>query len=109
MKEADWQYVIIWEFHVRAGNEGRFEQIYGPTGEWARFFQSGKGYCGTELNHDLNVARRYVTLDFWTSREAYARFREENLSEYQAIDKRCELLTERETELGTFERISATT
>jgi len=104
--EGDWGYVIIWEFFVRAGNERRFEQVYGPRGEWAEFFRTGTGFVRTELNRDFQVSRRYVTLDFWTSREAYSIFREANLATYTAIDQRCEALTESETELGSFERIS---
>lgn len=107
MNQRDWRFVVIWEFHVRPGNEQRFEQIYGPEGEWARLFKAGEGYCGTELNRDFKVARRYVTLDFWASREAYVRFRQESLARYEAIDQVCESLTERETELGAFERLSA--
>lgn len=84
-----------------------FEQIYGLEGDWTQFFESGDGYCGTELNRDFKVARRYVTLDFWTSREDYVRFRNERQAQYQVIDQRCEQLTERESEIGSFERILA--
>jgi len=105
--DGEWGYVIIWEFYVRAGNEQRFEQVYGPQGEWAEFFKAGTGFVRTDLNRDFKVPRRYVTLDFWTSCEAYSRFREANLAAYKAIDQRCEALTEGETELGRFERISA--
>ena len=27
----------------------QFEDVYGPEGEWARFFRGGCGYIGTEL------------------------------------------------------------
>ena len=104
---ADWGHVIIWEFYARAGGEPRFEEIYGPEGEWAQFFKSGAGYVGTELNRDGKVPQRYVTLDFWTSRAAYVQFREANLAQYRALDQRCEALTEQEKELGCFDRIPA--
>ena len=107
MKQMDWKFVVIWEFHVRPGNEHRFEEIYGSDGEWARLFRSSEGYCGTELNRDFKVSLRYVTLDFWTSRDDYQRFREEHQAEYQVIDQRCEQLTEREIEIGSFERFSS--
>lgn len=104
-KTADWDLVIIWEFYALPGCETRFERVYGPDGEWAQFFKSGLGYIGTELSRDCKVPRRYVTLDFWSSRTAYDKFREANLPEYQVLDQRSEALTERETELGCFERI----
>ena len=31
-------YVIVWEFHVREGQEREFEDVYGPSGEWAHLF-----------------------------------------------------------------------
>jgi heme-degrading monooxygenase HmoA len=100
-----WSYVIIWEFYVRPGMEERFEQVYGPWGDWARLFHEGEGYIATELNRDLKNKKRYVTLDFWTSAEAYEGFRKKYLAEYKAMDEKCGELTEREVELGTFIRI----
>jgi heme-degrading monooxygenase HmoA len=102
---ADWGHVVIWEFHVRQGHEKRFEQVYGPDGEWAQIFKVDSEYLGTELARDYTIPRRYVTLDFWSSRTAYSRFREAKAEEYKAMDQRTEGLTERETELGSFERI----
>jgi heme-degrading monooxygenase HmoA len=101
----DWGHVIIWEFHVRQGHETRFEQVYGPDGEWTQIFKSDAGYLGTELNRDYTNPRRYITLDFWSSRAAYLQFREAKSAEYKAMDDRTEVLAEREVELGSFERI----
>jgi heme-degrading monooxygenase HmoA len=104
-QHADWSYLIIWEFRIRPEAKEHFEQAYGPEGQWARFFKQNKGYIGTELNRDLKDPRRYVTLDFWASREAYTSFRKEHHAEYQAIDRECEELTESEVEVGSLERI----
>src|SRR5207244_1248994 len=79
---VEWRYLIIWEFRVRAGMEALFEEVYGPQGDWARFFARGKGFVRTELNHDLKDSRRYLTLDFWVSREAYENFRRLHAPEY---------------------------
>lgn len=95
-------HVIVWEFQARHGQGAEFERAYGPEGVWARFFRQGEGYLGTELWGDQERAGRYFTVDRWATREAYEKFRTACLDEYQAIDKRCELLTERETHLGSF-------
>ena len=102
-----WRYVVLWEFIVKAGEEARFEAVYGPNGDWARCFQQGSGYLGTELNHDLQGQRRYITMDFWMSKEAYEQFKMQHAAEYEAIDLRCEDLTEQERELGKFERVTS--
>ena len=97
--------VIIWEFRVAAGKRREFEGAYGPLGQWARFFGSTKnnGYIETQLIRDAAIPTRYLTLDFWTSLQAYDRFKKENKAEYEAIDQRCESLTEREREVGRFQ------
>lgn len=99
-------YVILWEFLVKPGREAEFEQIYGTSGDWARFFAKSPGYIGTELIRDIRQEGRYVTIDSWLSQADYASFREENPDEYRAIDERCEALTEREAPLGTFVSVS---
>ncbi len=95
-------YVILWEFRVRQGREKEFEEAYGPAGTWGRFFARGEGYRGTDLHRDLAGGRRYVTIDRWTSQAAYETFRDRHREEYEAIDARCEALTEHESPLGSF-------
>ena len=100
------EFVVVWEFQVKAGKGDEFERIYGPDGEWAKFFRRGEGYLRTELIRDLEAEGRYLTIDFWVSRETYLRFSTENGAEYRAIDEKCESLTEAEALLGTFERFA---
>ena len=95
-------YVILWEFIIRAECASEFEAIYGPQGEWAVLFAKGEGYRETKLLRDMSNPSRYVTLDIWTSREAYGRFRRAHESDYMALDERCERLTLGENKLGEF-------
>jgi len=101
------EYVIVWEFRVRQAREAEFVQKYGPEGAWARFFRGAPddmspGYIRTELVRDVAVDFRYLTLDYWQSEEEFKRFREQNLAEYERLDKEFEGLTESETRLGAF-------
>ena len=96
------QYVIAWEFRVRQDKLVEFEKKYGPEGAWARFFRGSAGYIRTELVRDVVVDFRYLTLDYWKSEEEFRRFREQNLAEYERLDKEFEGLTESETRLGAF-------
>ena len=99
-----WKYLIVWEFRVKLGKNAEFESAYGPGGVWAAFFSRGTGYVATELSLDQADCQRYVTLDFWSSREAYELFRQQWAEEYGAIDGSCEGMTESEAEVGCFER-----
>jgi heme-degrading monooxygenase HmoA len=96
------EYVIVWEFRVRQEQAAEFIQKYGPEGAWARFFRGSAGYIKTELVRDVASDFRFLTLDYWQTEEEFKRFREQNLAEYERLDKEFEGLTESETRLGAF-------
>jgi quinol monooxygenase YgiN len=104
MTDQDWGYVIIWEFLPRPGQEEAFAHAYGPDGQWVQFFRRAEGYVRTDLIRDSNNPRRFLTADYWQSREAYDRFREQNRSEYEIIDQQYEGLNQKEVHLGSFEK-----
>jgi heme-degrading monooxygenase HmoA len=95
--------VIIWEFTVRPEQAPGFEEAYGPAGAWVALFRRAPGYLGTEL---LSAGGgRYLTLDRWADRAAYAAFRESAAADYAALDAHCETLTAGEREIGVFETV----
>jgi hypothetical protein len=96
-------YLIIWEFHVRPEVRLAFVKIYGPNGAWAQLFRRSADFRGTELVCDLNRPSRYLTLDQWSSREAFLRFKQDHHTDYTVLDKQCENLTEHEALVGEFE------
>lgn len=96
-------FVVVWEFRVRRGKRREFERIYGSDGDWARLFRRGEGYIRTDLIRDLKTTSRYLTIDIWTLRAAYVRFKKQNRSEYHAIDEKCASLTENELKIGEFQ------
>lgn len=97
-------YLILWEFIVGEGQQSAFEGVYGEGGEWVRFFRRAQGYLGSELLHDEEAPGRYISIDRWVSAQVYRQFRQENSEEYNALDLRCEELTEHESFLGAFVR-----
>ena len=96
------QYVIVWEFWVKQGRVTEFIEKYGPRGAWARFFRSSMGYIRTELVKDVAADHRFLTLDYWQTEEEFNRFRQQNLAEYERLDKEFRGLTEKEVRLGAF-------
>src|SRR5262249_16889648 len=97
-------FTAVWEFFVSPRKRRAFEKAYRAGGDWARLFRTAEGYIGTELVRDDARPGRYVTLDFWTSRLDYLRFKRQNAAAYQALDKRCKSLTESERLVGEFEK-----
>lgn len=104
-KADSWGYLIVWEFHVRPRRKKAFLRAYGADGVWAQLFSRDQHYLGTELILDLKSQSTYWTLDFWTSRQAYANFRKTHAAEYKAIDARCEAFTKSEREIGRYIRV----
>lgn len=98
-------YVCAWEYVVRPDRLEEFERIYGPDGEWAQLFRAAPGYQGTELFRDRSQPTRFLTFDYWASREAWERFRRTARDAYAELDARCEQLTEREREAGRFQPV----
>ena len=83
----------------------QFERVYGPEGEWARFFRTGRGYIGTELLRDVEIPARYLVVDRWESRDAYNDFVDANRDEYMRRVDETAFLYVQELRTGTFESL----
>ncbi len=94
--------VHVWEYRVPAASESEFRRHYGPEGTWVRLFRRSPDHLETLLLHDAATPGRYVTIDRWRSTESYRAFRERFAGEYAELDRRCETLTTREVDLGSF-------
>jgi heme-degrading monooxygenase HmoA len=103
----DRAYLAIWEFEVNADFRSQFEKTYGSEGAWARLFRQSPEYRGTKLIRDLTRPGRYLTLDYWTSRDAFQRFKQAYAAEYANLDQQCERLTDHEAMVGEFEQFPA--
>ncbi len=94
-------YVIVWRFRAQPARADEFVRAYASDGDWARFFEGGEGFLGTEL---IEIAGgECLTIDRWVSRAHHERFRDENASEYEAMDQRFEDLCAHEERLGEGE------
>ncbi len=96
-------YCYVWSYVVRPECLPAFRTAYGPDGDWVRLFQRDPEYIRTNFLGDLENPARFMTIDFWTSREACLSFRDRFRSEFEALDKSCDRLTVQESHLGDFE------
>jgi heme-degrading monooxygenase HmoA len=97
-------FVALWEYEVKPGGEERFENAYGPDGDWVRLFGKDSHYYETRLVRDAFRRGVYLTMDFWESRSAYEGFMAERRAKYEAIDKVTVGLTISERRIGWFEQ-----
>lgn len=96
-------YCYVWEFTVRSERLAEFEASYGPEGEWVQLFRRDPEYVRTLFLRDREAPTRFLTLDFWTSREACQAFRERFRFEFESLDERFQALTLQENYLGDFD------
>ena len=97
--------MIALVFSYDAADVAEFERVYGPEGEWAAFFRTGRGYVGTELLRDVEIPARYLVVDRWESREAYNEFVETNREEYMRRVDETAFHYDHELRIGTFESV----
>jgi len=95
-------YAYIWEYTIHPAFERAFVDAYAPEGEWVQLFRQHEGYIRTEFFRDLDNPDRFVTIDYWTSREAWQAFRDSADAAFRELDERCARYTLKERELGTF-------
>jgi len=100
--KGDLMHAIMWKYHIESGRAQEFEEMYGPHGAWAQLFGQGEGYVGAELLRATENPLRYITIDRWTSGAAFETFRHQHSDNYDALNRRCDVITEQETSLGTF-------
>jgi quinol monooxygenase YgiN len=102
MPNPDGVYVVIWEFMAKPGERGEFENFYGPDGEWVQLFRRSKSFLRMEFFRDRNNENHYVTIDSFASKQGYDDFVREFRQEYEALDRRCDGVSESEREIGCF-------
>lgn len=81
-------YRVIWEYKVKPKAVSKFEEMYGPLGEWVKFFKQSKAYQGTELLLDDETELAYITMDFWDSEKAFNDFVSTNKERYELLDQK---------------------
>ena len=95
-------FVVVWQFEVAEEKIAAFEAAYGAEGAWAKLFGTSPEYRGTELLRDAYIPGGYLTIDRWTSEDAFRAFRKEHDAEYEALDRTCDALTSHERRVGAY-------
>ena len=95
-------FVVVWQFEIAEEKIVQFEAAYGPEGAWAQLFHNSPEYKGTELLRDAYIPGCYLTIDRWTSEEAFRAFRRTHDGDYETLDRACDAVTKRETRIGAY-------
>jgi heme-degrading monooxygenase HmoA len=99
-------FVAVFLYEVKPATGPAFEAAYGSDGEWARFFERGDGYAGTELWRASDTdPHRYLVIDRWHSEPAYEDFLGSHADEYRRRSALAARLYVSERALGRYRRI----
>jgi len=102
MEEMKKIFVYIWEYIVKDEFIAEFEKVYGSNGDWVQLFQKASGYLATDLHQDASNTNRFITIDFWETKDDRDNFITRFSKEYKILDGYCESFTEQETLIGDF-------
>ncbi|NQZ76934.1 MAG: hypothetical protein HRT61_12665 [Ekhidna sp.] len=94
-------YCQAWKFKV-SSDQAKFEQEYGRTGSWFKFFESCEDYLGQDLMKESD-GQTYILVDKWMSKEDYQDFVAENKAEVDQLDEKTSSLYDLKEGLGEFE------
>lgn len=100
------RFAYVWQYTIRPQRRSEFLAAYAPGGDWTRLFSRDPAYLETVLVRDVDDENRFMTIDYWTSREDRDAFRKRHAEEFDRLDARCEAYTREETFLGDFVEIS---
>ena len=95
-------FAYIWEYIVKDKHIATFERTYGPEGDWVQLFKKADGYMTTDLHQDIANPNRFVTVDFWATKDDRDNFRKQFSEDFEILDARCESYTDREQFMGDF-------
>jgi quinol monooxygenase YgiN len=95
-------FAYLWQYTVDAARRSEFLELYGRNGAWVQLFSRDSGYIETELLQDADDECRFVTIDYWSSREAHDAFRVKYDGEFRMLDEQGATFTVAETFLGDF-------
>jgi quinol monooxygenase YgiN len=106
-RETEIMVRIVWEFMARADKIKEFESYFADSGPWTALFRKNSGYHGTVLLRDLQIPRRYLTIDRWENAALHRAMRERCKLEFEELDRAGEAFTESEKHTGVFEEAHA--
>ena len=93
-------YCRAWKYTVTS-NQSEFENAYGRSGVWFKFFEPCEDYLGHELMKSEN-GKIYFLMDKWMSKEDYENFIDNNKTDYQALQVETRDLYDEELSLGNY-------
>ncbi|MEP0986602.1 hypothetical protein [Ekhidna sp.] len=94
-------YCLVWKYKV-SSNQAKFEEEYGRSGSWFKFFEPCEDYLGHDLMKSGDGST-YILIDKWMSKADFQDFLDENKAEYEQLNEKNKDLHDSEEQMGEFE------
>jgi hypothetical protein len=97
---------IMWQFDVKDGREGEFEQLYGVDGEWAAMNRQARSYLGSSFLREQNRSSRYILIEYWSEMLVYEQHRVFRSDAIASLEERSRALVDLMEPLGVFSALN---
>ena len=85
-----------------SSNQSKFEEEYGRSGSWFKFYESCDDYLGHELMKHAD-GKTYMLVDKWMSKADFEDFIDENKAAYDELKEKSSATYDSEEALGEFD------
>ena len=96
------RFAYVWQYVINPARRDEFLAAYASDGTWVQLFERDSNYLGTVLLCDADNENRFVTIDYWSSRDARDHFRKVHAADFASLDESCAAYTVTEEFLGDF-------
>ena len=96
------RFAYVWQYVINPTRRDKFLAAYGSDGAWVQLFSRDSNYLGTVLLCDADSENRFVTIDYWSSRDARDHFRKVHAADFSSLDQSCAAYTVTEEFMGDF-------
>jgi quinol monooxygenase YgiN len=93
---------VVFQFHIKAGQQDAFEQFCGADGEWSALGRRSRSYLGSSFLRDQAQSTSYLLIEYWSEMVVYERHQADFSDEVEALEKRRNELCVTITPLGIF-------
>jgi hypothetical protein len=93
---------VVWQFHVKAGQQKEFEQFYGADGEWSKLGRRSRSFLGSSFLRDQARDTQYLLIEYWSEMVVYERHRKSSVSDLKRLEERRDVLCDSILPLGIY-------
>ncbi len=93
---------VVWQFHVKPGQQEGFEKFYGADGEWSQLGRRSRSFLGSSFLQDQASDAQYLLVEYWSEMVVYERHRQSFVTDLRTLEERRDQFCESIVPLGIY-------